>query len=284
MAGGVGNYERVKRNVMARASYTTSHRVACDPREPLLGGAFGGRGSPIWLPVEDGPKILFVLSGVVFDFDGVLVDSEPLHFEALKEALVGEGIAITREEYLAHYIAYDDRESIRRALEQHGRPFEPDQVGRVATRKVGHYEGGLGGVVLFKGARELIAALAARVPIAIASGARGAEIEAVLRAAGLRGAFRGIVSAESVRSGKPHPEPYRRALGMLSDPGAPPLPPGRCVAFEDSIAGIASAREAGMKVVAVTNSLPASRLALAHRVVSGLDTLSLADLDALADS
>jgi beta-phosphoglucomutase len=226
--------------------------------------------------------IASVLSGVVFDFDGVLVDSEPLHFEALKAGLDAEGIKITREEYLAHYIAYDDRESIRRALREHGLPYEAARIERVAVRKAEMFEGGLGGVVLFPGVRDLIRALAERVPLAIASGARRIEIESALQAAGLRSFFREIVSSESVRSGKPHPEPYQRALLYLSDPGAPPIPPERCVAFEDSIAGIASAREAGMKVVAVANSLPASRLTLAHRVVLGLDEITLSYLDDLA--
>ncbi len=127
------------------------------------------------------------------------------------------------------------------------------------------------------GIESLVRALAAEVPVAIASGALREEIEAILSAGGLREPFHAIVGARDVRQGKPHPEPYLTAARRLAE-RAPGLRPEDCVVFEDSMPGIAAARAAGMKVVAVTNSYPAAKLGAAHRVVdtlAGLDATSL---------
>lgn len=211
----------------------------------------------------------------LFDFDGVLVDSEPVHFRAMRESLLPEGIAIERDEYAGHYMGYEDREAVRRALERHGRDGGLERVHQLAVRKAELYQGLLPQIPFLPGARELVLALAGRVPVGIASGARRAEIEAILAAAGLREAFAAVVGAEDVRQGKPHPEPYLTAMARL-EPRAPGLRAAECVVFEDSVAGVAAARAAGMKVVAVTSSHPASRLTAAHKVVDSL--AELADL------
>jgi beta-phosphoglucomutase len=217
------------------------------------------------------------MRAVVFDFDGVLVDSEPLHYRALRDCLRPEGIEIDEEEYRREYLAYDDRESVRIALERHGVGYDPARVEAVAERKARIFDAALADVAFFPGARELVQALSAAVPLAIASGALRREIEAILRAGGLREHFASVVGAEDVTQGKPHPEPYLTAaarLGRLADG----LRPEDCLVFEDSVAGIAAARAAGMKVVAVTNSYPRPKLAAAHRIVESLAELRLEDL------
>jgi beta-phosphoglucomutase len=135
-------------------------------------------------------------------------------------------------------------------------------------------------VPFFPGVPALVRALAAEVPVAIASGAMREEIEAILTAGGLRDPFHAIVGAGEVRQGKPHPEPYLTAADLLAE-RAPGLRPEDCVAFEDSMPGIAAARAAGMKVVAVTNSYPAAKLGAAHRVVDTLSGIDGASLRAL---
>jgi beta-phosphoglucomutase len=208
----------------------------------------------------------------LFDFDGVLVDSEPVHFRAMRDSLLPEGIAIERDEYAGHYMGYDDREAIRRALERHGVVGGPERVHAVAVRKASGYGRLMAEIPFLPGAQPLVRALAARVPVGIASGARRTEIEGILTAAGLRDAFAAIVGAEDVRQGKPHPEPYLAAMALLAS-RAPDLRPEQCVVFEDSVAGVAAARAAGMKVVAVTTSNPAARLAAAHKVVASLEEI-----------
>jgi beta-phosphoglucomutase len=208
------------------------------------------------------------LRGVVFDFDGVLVDSEGLHYRALRESLRPEGIEIDAREYAQKYLAYDDREAVRVALESHGRPSGPDQVAAVAHRKARIFEELLPEVPFFPGARELVRGLAAQMPVAIASGALRGEIERILDGGGLRDAFSAIVGADDVRQCKPHPEPYLEAARRLG------REPADCAAFEDSVAGIASARAAGLFVVGVATSYPAARLTGAHHVVGSLTEMT----------
>ena len=155
------------------------------------------------------------LRAAVFDFDGVIVDSEPLHFRSLAEALATEGVRISREEYWEHLLAHDDAGSIRRAFERRGEPLEPARLERVERRKVERFAGLVPEIPVFPGARELIGALAAWVPLAIASGARHEEIEAILAGIGLRGAFQAVVGAEDAPRTKPDPAPYLEAARQL---------------------------------------------------------------------
>jgi beta-phosphoglucomutase len=209
------------------------------------------------------------LRAAVFDFDGVIVDSEPLHYRALREALAPEGVEITEEEYVRTYLAYDDRGAIGKALEHHGVPVEPGRMDRVEARKIGAFAGMLHEIPVFEGARELVLALGTEMPVAIASGARHDEIEAILAGLGLRDAFQAIVGVEDAERTKPDPAPYLEAARRLAA-RAPGLEPAQCVAFEDSMAGIAAALGAGMKVVGVAHSYPAETLRAAHRVVDSL--------------
>jgi HAD superfamily hydrolase (TIGR01509 family) len=220
------------------------------------------------------------MRAVVFDFDGVLVDSERLHFRAQRQALLAEGIAIDKDEYYRHYLAYDDRGALRIALERHGQTADPARVEALAQRKARIFADLLPEVPFFPGVRELVRDLAGEVPLAVASGARRPEIESILTAGDLRAPFAAIVGAEDVGNTKPHPEPYLTAMARLS-PLAPGLRPADCLVFEDSVPGIASARAAGMKVVGITNSYPAAKLRSAHRVVDSLEGLTLAELKSL---
>jgi HAD superfamily hydrolase (TIGR01509 family) len=216
----------------------------------------------------------------IFDFDGVIANSEPLHFASLRDTLAEDGVSIGEDEYYRLYLAYDDRGALRLALAEHRVPFDAARIERLARRKQEIFDALLPRVPFFPGVQALVRRLAEEVPVAIASGALREEIEAVLTAGGLRDAFRAIVGAGEVSQGKPHPEPYLKAAAQLA-PLAPGLRPADCVVFEDSMPGIAAARAAGMKVVAVTNSYPAAKLTAAHRVVSSLEGLDGADLRSL---
>src|SRR3990172_3169305 len=143
-----------------------------------------------------------------FDFDGVLVDSEPLHFRSLRDALQDDGIDITEEEYWGIYLAHDDRGAIRLALEQHGHTAERERIEAIAARKAARFAELIPGVPVSPGAREIGAALGAEAPLAIASGARHGEIEAILAGLGLRDAFAAIVGAEDAPRTKPDPPPH----------------------------------------------------------------------------
>lgn len=212
------------------------------------------------------------LRAVVFDFDGVIVDSEPLHFRSLREALLSERVEISHEEYLEHLLALDDRSSIRLAFERRGEQADGQRLARVEQVKIDRFAALIPEVPVFPGARELIGALAAELPLAIASGARHDEIEAILGGIGLRDAFAAVVGAEDAARTKPDPAPYLEAARQLGG-RVPGLTPAECVAFEDSVPGVMSALGAGMKVVGVAHSYPPEKLRSAHRVVGSLAAL-----------
>jgi beta-phosphoglucomutase len=220
------------------------------------------------------------LRAAVFDFDGVVVDSEPLHFRSLRDALLAEGLEITREEYWEHLLAHDDEGAIRRAFERRGQPPDSARLARAQRAKVERFAELIPEIPVFPGAREVIGALAAELPLAIASGARREEIEAILSGIGLRDAFAAVVGAEDAPRTKPDPAPYLEAARRLGS-RAPGLVPAECVAFEDSLPGVMAARGAGMKVVAVAHSYPADRLRSAHRVVDSLAALEPGSLRGL---
>jgi len=217
------------------------------------------------------------LRAAVFDFDGVIVDSEPMHFRALQEALRTEGVEITEEEYFGSLLAYDNRGAIRRGLALHDQPAGPERVERLAALMVERFAERVPEIPLFDGVADLVRRLGRRVPLAIASGARHDEIEAILAGIGLRGAFTAIVGVEDAARTKPDPAPYLEAARRLADE-VDDLAASDCIAFEDTAAGISSAVAAGMKVVAVSNSLPVERLREAHRVVDSLAELEVDEL------
>jgi beta-phosphoglucomutase len=220
------------------------------------------------------------LRAAVFDFDGVIVDSEPLHFRSLHDALLTEGVEITREEYWEHLLAHDDAGSIRRAFERRGVPLDPARLGRVERVKVERFAELIPEIPVFPGARDVIGTLGDELPLAIASGARREEVEAILAGIGLRDAFEAVVGAQDAPRTKPDPAPYLEAARRLGA-CAPGLAPTECVAFEDSVPGLMSALAAGMRVVGVAHSYPAEKLRSAHRVVASLAALEPGSLRAL---
>jgi beta-phosphoglucomutase len=217
------------------------------------------------------------MKAVLFDFDGVLVNSEPLHYRALRGCLLPEGIDVGEEEYARFYLAYDDWQAIRIALERHGIRYDAARVQGLAERKSDLFDELLATVPLFPGARELVQSLAREVPLAIASGALRSEIERILQPSGLRPLFQAVVGAEDVERGKPDPEPYLRAMAHLQV-HLPNLRPEECVVIEDTMPGIASALGAGMKVVAVAQTYPPEKLRAANLVVESLAALDVEGL------
>ena len=217
------------------------------------------------------------MRAVLFDFDGVLVNSEPLHYRALRGCLLPEGIDISEEEYCAYYLAYDDWRAMRLALERHGAPSDADRVEALVARKTGLFDELLATVPFFPGARELVQGLAREVPVGIASGAQRQEIERILEAAGLRPASPPSWARATWSAANPTPIPICTAMARLRAQ-APGLEPAQCVVIEDTMAGIASGLAAGMKVVGVAQTYAAAKLQSAHLVVATVADLDLARL------
>jgi beta-phosphoglucomutase len=224
------------------------------------------------------------LSAVVFDFDGVIADSEPLHFEGFRAVLAREGVALSRADYYARYLGYDDAGAFRAVLADAGQRVDDGRIAALVEAKLAVFPELVGGRdVIYPGAAACIARLAAQVPLAIASGAVLDDIEVVLRGTGLREQFRTVVAAEHTPRSKPHPDPYRHAVDILRQQGAiaSDTPAGQVVAIEDSVWGLQSARDAGLRTVAVTTSYQAADLGIADLVVPSLDAVTVEGLEAL---
>lgn len=221
------------------------------------------------------------LQAIVFDFDGVIANSEPLHLRAFQQALGEDGITLTDREYFSRYLGYDDVGVFEALARDRGLAMSTDQIAALVTRKGLRLQEMLrAGEVLFRGAADFIREAATAVPIAIASGALRHEIEEILGAAGLRSHFAAIVASGDTLQSKPSPDPYALALQLLQRADGT-ITADRCVAIEDSRWGLDSARGAGLRCVGVTNSYPASELTSAELVVDGLHTLTVGMLEQL---
>ena len=220
------------------------------------------------------------LTAMIFDFDGVIADTEPLHFAGYRQTLAEIGISLTESDYYANYLGYDDRGCFIAALTAHQHPTDPAALAQLMQRKAHAYlESVKDHLVIFPGVREFVREAAAAYPLAIASGALRHEIEVILEQAGLRKEFLHITSAEDVTRGKPNPQPFLQALNALNrqrqEQG---ITAGSCLVIEDSIPGIHGAKTAGMKVLAVANTHTIQDLHEAHAVVQSLSEIRLFEL------
>jgi beta-phosphoglucomutase len=223
-----------------------------------------------------------MLQAVIFDFNGIIVDDEPIHFRLFQKVLGEEGIVLTEEAYYARYLGFDDRGAFTTAFRESQRLLDDAELDELIARKAVYYQNAIRSqVTIFPGVVNLVAALAEHVPLAVASGALRHEIKTILATAGLLDRFRAIVSAEDVERGKPEPDIFLKALAALNHPSEEPLQPASCVVIEDSKEGIRGARRAGMKCLAVTNSHPAELLGEANVIVKSLEGVSLEFLNRL---
>jgi HAD superfamily hydrolase (TIGR01509 family) len=219
------------------------------------------------------------LAAIIFDFDGVIADTEPLHFAGFRQTLAEIGIGLTESDYYANYLGYDDRGCFIAALIAHQRPTDPSAIAGLMQRKAQAYlESVKDHLVIFPGVREFVRDAAA-YPLAIASGALRHEIEFILEQAGLRKEFLHITGAEDVTKGKPDPQPFLHALDALNRQRPnQTIAPGSCLVIEDSIPGLRGAKTAGMKVLAVANTHTIQDLHEAHAVAPSLSQVRLSEL------
>jgi HAD superfamily hydrolase (TIGR01509 family) len=220
-----------------------------------------------------------LLRALIFDFDGVLVDSEPIVLKLTQEMAAREGWSVSAEEYYCYYLALDDRGIVERLYRSHGRPVDSRRRDELVAWKAGAYGTIIReGLPPFPGAVEFVRRAAALYPLAIASGSLRAEIEHLLEKLQLREAFKFITSAEDAKRSKPDPEIYFKALALMQELPefqSPKLRAAECLAIEDAPGGIQAARAAGLRCLALAHSRPAGELTKADWVFRGFHEVDL---------
>lgn len=211
-------------------------------------------------------------AAVIFDFNGTISDDEGLLAELFQRIFEEVGIAVPASLYFEQFVGYSDVEICQQVLERFGRADEPGLLERVVSRRTELYlDAQRHSPTVRPQAAECVRQIAARVPVAIASGAARLEIETVLEAAGLRDLFEVLVCLEDVEHGKPHPQGYLVALERLEQSAGRPLDAAAVLTFEDSHYGLRSALAAGMQCIVIAGSAPPERLAGAACIVEALD-------------
>jgi beta-phosphoglucomutase len=219
---------------------------------------------------------------ILFDFDGTIVLSEPLHFRAFAEVLGRRGITLSEPRYAERYLGLTDRECVARMIEDLSLREPGDVAGRLLAEKAEAMKTEISrGVPLCPGVETFVAAARERGALAVVScGLRG-EIRDVLARTGLDGFFSVVVSAEDVRAGKPDPEGYRLGWHRLRSAGLRDLTPAECLVVEDSPRGIDAALAAEMRVIALPHTCTAEELAAADRVYDSYSQVSWPELERL---
>ncbi|MHC4994830.1 MAG: HAD family hydrolase [Planctomycetota bacterium] len=219
-----------------------------------------------------------MLKAIIFDFDGVIADTEPLHFQAFLDVVQPLGADFDYTTYARRYIGFDDRDGFAAIAADYGIEIDNGQIEPLIAQKARRFEQIVAdGVQTYPGVIELIQSVSKQLPLAICSGALLSDIEAILPGIGdgrLNECFAHIITAEDVQRSKPDPESYALAAARLG------VKPAEALAIEDTPAGLRSAVDAGLKTLALTHTHSANSLGAADRVI---DSLQGVDLERLND-
>ena len=216
---------------------------------------------------------------LLLDYNGVIVDDEPLHGDAFFAVLAEEGVPLSREDYYAEYLGRDDRACFRLALQRDGRPIVPGDIGHLVDRKRERYRTlAERGLALVPGAAAFVREAARRWPIAVVSGATRREVALGLALAGIADVVRTVVTCDDTPTSKPDPTGFRLALARLSAAAPEPC---RAAIVEDSLPGLAAARAFGAGCLMFATSHPAATLAGADLVWTSFQGHHPAELDPL---
>ena len=220
-----------------------------------------------------------MLRAIIFDFDGVIADSEMLHLKAFNIALAPYDIQITKEQYYKQMLGLTDIDLFKDIIEKDF-PKDDEKIKELLEKKRAAFENlartecrTIGGVKEFLDMLKLN-----KIPMAICSGALLNEIKIILDANHLADYFEVIVSAEQVKRGKPFPDGFLFTLQKLNEKIKPKILPAHCIVIEDSQWGLIAAQKAGMKAIAVTNSYDAEQLSIADKVTETIAKISIKDL------
>lgn len=225
-----------------------------------------------------------MMRAVIFDFDGVIANTEPVHLRAFQLTLGESGITLTEEDYYTNYLAYDDRTFFKAVLRDRDREHDETLILELMEKKSDYYDSLIkDNIEILPGVKDFLGRISGKYMLAIGSGALRQEIVDILEFAGIAEYFEVIVSAEDVEICKPAPDVFIEVLRRLNATARNSgiISPDECLVVEDSISGVKAALSAGMKCLAVTNSYSAEELSAAHMVKESLKGLKGEDLASL---
>ena len=207
---------------------------------------------------------------IIFDFDGVILDSENSHFIAFNEGLKNLNINISEDEYYSKYISLDDRGVITNVVNDKNISVTNEEIDMIIKNKNDYFESRLiDNSKLFPGVEELIIQLSKNFVLSIGSGANRSEIIKTLKNNNIHDYFEIIVSANEVNNPKPNPETYNRVLDNINTD----FNINEIIVIEDSPGGIEAAKSAGLKCIAITNTFDNKQLRKADIIVSNYEDI-----------
>ncbi|MHC5155453.1 MAG: HAD family hydrolase [Planctomycetota bacterium] len=222
-----------------------------------------------------------MLQAVIFDFDGVIADSEFLHYKALNAVFNRYGVDVPKDVHWGKYLGYSDRENIEAVNVDYNMGMDAAKIQElIDEKKVVFDELVADGSIIIDGVAEFIQRLIdGGIRRAICSGALRSDIDLMLAGTDFQDAFEVIVTADDVKHGKPNPEGYLLALSKLNQNAESAIEPSQCIVIEDSHWGLEAAVAAGMRPIAVTNTYSREELEqIGRKVVARLDELTIDDL------
>ncbi|MBE0537775.1 MAG: HAD family phosphatase [Phycisphaerae bacterium] len=227
-----------------------------------------------------------MVQAVIFDFDGVVADSELLHYKAMHRVVKGRGLDIPKDVHWEKYLGYTDYENVHIVNADYGMGWDEATMAAIVAEKTEIFDRLVNEeTAIIDGVVEFVRRLAeAGIPTAVCSGATRKDIVQMLRGTELADAFGPMVTADDVTKGKPDPQGYLLALSRLNNGTGAKIEAARCVVVEDSHWGLQAAAAAGMHRVAVTNTYAAAHLRpYAEMVVARLDAIEIAELRLLCE-
>ena len=224
-----------------------------------------------------------MLRAILFDFNGVIVDDEPLHFLLFQKTLAQKKIKLTQEDYYEKYLGYDDYDCFKMVLKDQKISPEEDLIRELIKTKGNLYLQELTKKDLFvPGVIEFIRQVSEKYFLGIVSGALRQEIEVWLKRGKIYPLFQTVVAAEDITDGKPNPEGYYKAVSLInrdSVPSSEMILPPECLVIEDSKWGIEAAHAAGMKCLALATSYPRTAFKDADWVVESYAEINLSEIE-----
>lgn len=205
-----------------------------------------------------------MIKAIIFDFDGVIADTEHVHYASFKRVLEDQNIKITEKEYYTKYLAYDDKTFFNKFYQNNKIELSVKLLSELLRDKSLEFDGLIkGNVKIYPGVVEFIKNLSKKYRLAIGSGALKKEIINILELIQINDLFEVIIAADDVEKCKPNPEVYINVLNQFNNinkKSVSRVKPEECVVIEDSVYGIQAAKSAGMKCVAITNSYEKEKL------------------------